>query len=76
LDPLEKALTKEPNRVGVALPSPEDRITSSFQNIFSGHLEYKMMDKVQQPLILSILALVYEGDAVQQIYISYWNNYF
>jgi hypothetical protein len=36
-----RALSKEPNRVGVSLPSPEDGNRSRFRNVvFSNYLEF------------------------------------
>jgi hypothetical protein len=44
------ALSKGPNRVGVILPSREDRNKSSFQNdVVSSYLKFRTMDKVQEP---------------------------
>jgi hypothetical protein len=47
---LRLALSKEPNRVGVSLPSPEDGNRSSFRNfVFCYYLEFRTMNKVQKP---------------------------
>jgi hypothetical protein len=47
---LRLALSKGPNRVGVAFPSPEDGNRSSFRNVmFSSYLEFRTTDKVQKP---------------------------
>jgi hypothetical protein len=46
------AISKEPNRVGVALPSPGNR--SSLRNIvFSSYSEFPMMDKIHKSKILN-----------------------
>jgi hypothetical protein len=43
---LSLALSDGPNRVGVSLPSPEDRNRSSFRNIvICSHLEFLAMDQ-------------------------------
>jgi hypothetical protein len=41
------ALSMEPN--GKDVSSPKYGIRSSFRNVFSGHLEFRTMDKVQKP---------------------------
>jgi hypothetical protein len=47
---LKLALSKGPNRVGVALSSSEDGNRSSFRNVvFSIYLELRTMDKVHKP---------------------------
>jgi hypothetical protein len=44
-------LSKGPNRVGVSLPSPEDRNRSSFRNIvFSRYLKFREMMKDKNPI--------------------------
>jgi hypothetical protein len=49
-----------PNTADVSFPSPATR--SSFWNIaFSGYLEFLMMDKVHNPVILRLLLIVKES---------------
>jgi hypothetical protein len=43
------ALSKEPNRIVVSLPLPEDVIRSTFRNLLFIYLESRTMDKVHKP---------------------------
>jgi hypothetical protein len=50
------ALSKGPNRVGVSPSSPEDGNRSCFRNVvFSSFLDYRAMNNVQAPVILSVV---------------------
>jgi hypothetical protein len=47
---LRLAVFEGPEKVGVSLPSPEDRNRSCFRNIlFPSYLDYRMMGVVQKP---------------------------
>jgi hypothetical protein len=48
-EPVQLALSKGPNKVGVSLPSPGEGKRSSFRNVvFSSYLEFWTMDKVYE----------------------------
>jgi hypothetical protein len=56
---LRLALSKEPNRVAVSLPSPEEGNRSSFRNAVFQYLEFRTMDKVQKPSNSKLIVLVH-----------------
>jgi hypothetical protein len=56
---LRLALSKEPNRVGVSLPSPEEGNRSSSRNVvFPSTYDFGRWEKSRNPVILSILDII------------------
>jgi hypothetical protein len=77
---LKLALSERPKRVCVSLPSPEDGNRSSFRNVvFSMYLEFRTMDKVQNPLTLIVthhLQNALHSTSIKRKQYNIWANFF